>query len=88
MDRTNIGCFYLRTDMIVESPDTVAEIFSLMNFVPVKVEQQFARMGFYCCGMSPLFEKIEPGSDPPEYRINVEHSDTGVSKVSVQQMEY
>ena len=70
------GRFTVTQEVVEKNPEEWAAILAEMQFVPLRVERMYDNYGFDCIGYSPLFDEVEEGMIPPEYRINVTRTDT------------
>lgn len=69
MKDRRIGQFQVSMDLIERSPESVAKMLSLLEFVPLKVESQPWCVRFEYIGISPLFEFVDLGCEAPEYTV-------------------
>ena len=66
-----VGKFTVGRDLIVETPETLAEMFKQMDFVALRVEHFPSSDSYQYVGYSSLFKPIEMGQAMPEYLIEV-----------------
>lgn len=64
-----IGKFMVSMELINRSPESVAEMLKLLEFVPLKVEMRPWEAKYKYVGISPLFEPIDEGGLPLFYKI-------------------
>lgn len=69
MKDRRIGQFQVSMDLIERSPESVAKMLSLLEFVPLKVESQPWLDRFEYLGISPLFELVDIGCEAVKYTI-------------------
>lgn len=54
----------------------LAEVFSVIKFVPVRTEYHFASNEFEYVGLSPFFEELNQGDKIPVYELTI-HTQRG-----------
>lgn len=64
-----IGTFRISADLIDEQPAQLRAVFACM--IVVRAEMSYATRTIDYAALSPLFEEIEFGSEPPDYKIEV-----------------
>jgi len=77
MNTTNIGKFDVSMDLIEREPRRIAEIFSLIEFCPVRAECMLVRRTVEYVGYSPRFDPVEPHMMTPEYTLTIKQSKYG-----------
>ena len=70
------GKFTVTQEVVENNPEEWARTLAEMQFVPLRVERMYSNYGFEYIGYSPLFDEVEEGMIPPEYRINLTRTDT------------
>lgn len=71
------GRFTLSEILVRENPQQVAEIFRLIDCVPVRVTPLIIPEEIRYYALSPRFREIEKGRVVPEYILNVKTDSTG-----------
>ena len=85
--KRRIGKFYVTRDLIVRDQEEIAEMFSQLRFIPVRVEMLFHINSLEYIGFSYLFKEIEEGLDTPEYNIITTQDDEGILNVEVKELK-
>lgn len=78
------GRFRLNSEFVMSQPERIAEVFAMIEFVPVKVESLIIEAEIEYIGMAKIFEEIEQGERTPEYRLLITKSSSG----NVELVEY
>ena len=67
----HLGFFRIPDKLIVTKKDDVHNVMALLKLIPYKVEHNFMARHIECGGLSPLFEDVPKGVEPPNYSIEV-----------------
>lgn len=84
MNSRQIGKFYIAGIESKERPEEIAKIFSLLKFVPTRVEYLWHRKEFEYIGISLKFKELEIGKKIPQYFIIVTKKNGKITKVTVE----
>ncbi len=77
-----LGKFIATHDFMAGS--SAPEVFSIMGFVPLRVESLGYNGTFECIGLCHLFNPLEDGFKVPEYRLEIsEHEDPDIDELVV-----
>jgi hypothetical protein len=69
---TNRGKFHIASNVLMYGDlEDFAEIFSLLKFIPTKVEHDYMLDRFEYVGFSPLFDSVSAGTATPTYDVTV-----------------
>ncbi len=78
-----IGKFNISQDFIEQNIEEVAEIFTILKFVPMRVESLFVNGTIEMIGYSHMFKEIEKKMCAPEYEINITKKEDGTIEIQV-----
>lgn len=80
MNSRQIGRFRISAFIIQLDPQKVADLFRLMNAVPVRAEMHFDRQEIEYTAISKLFSEVEEGGETPEYVLNITEDEVQVER--------
>lgn len=86
VNKCNVGKFTVTSGVVMHSPDQFAEVLSMLEFVPLRVEHMVAHNNFEYEGLSPLFDEVKPVGScyaVPHYNIDMETTNGKISGASV-----
>lgn len=80
------GKFYITQELIESNITEIEEVFSLLRFVPFRVEFLYPNR-FEYIGTSHLFREIEQGEVPPEYILIIIKSEDNKITLKVEELK-
>lgn len=89
MNSNQLGKFSVDEHLIRSKPADVAQIFSLLNMVPVRAEAKFEIQKIEYTAISDKFDEVSLGEVIPEYILIIESDENWVPNgVRVQKLPY
>lgn len=81
-----VGTFEMSDALILNSTNSAAQVFTLLEFVPLRAERLLGT--FIYVGLSPKFQPVALGATVPRYEVTATVEDSGqVSLVTVKHLE-
>jgi hypothetical protein len=77
MNKRNLGIFRIPTADILNNTDEIAEIFSVLKLIPVKVEHRIDFGVYEYLAICNKFEELPRYSITPEYNLKVVRNKQG-----------
>ncbi len=77
MNNRNLGRVEISRELIEDEPERAAEVFKLLNFVPVRAECLFYNGTVEYIAISDRFETVPEGNLIPEYKLDISEDEDG-----------
>ena len=86
MNDRKLGKFRVTNELIHNNPQKVAEVFHLLNLVPVQIQFLWDRNEFEYIALSSQFDEVKEGSIVPDYDVIISEKEDGELSVSVKKI--
>jgi hypothetical protein len=73
------GYIYVDRRLIDENPLSVMEVFTKIEFLPLRINWRFESESYIYIGLSPRFTSVPAGEKTPYYKVIGHHERTSVS---------
>ncbi len=87
MNTEQIGKITVDEHYLRDKPEDIVEAFCLMKFLVVRAEMMFHRRHIEYIGISPMFEEVPDGAEPPWYELIFHLDEDGKLSVDVEKMK-
>ncbi len=88
MNHRDLGRVSISSEMILNHPEQVAEVFALLKFIPIHAEHKLYNNDIEYVALSERFEEVQTGCIIPYYQLNITQDKCGkVNLVEVEQVD-
>jgi hypothetical protein len=81
-----LGKFYIDSNLLKES-EMLHKAFGKLEFIPYQAGYRYDIMALEAIGLSPMFDEIEEGAEPPLYQMALGEGDLGETYVTMIKVE-